>query len=224
MTRIVVVDDEPQIRRTLATNLRARGFEVELADSGEAALVTIATCKPDLVLLDLGLPGIDGVDVIVEVRRNSEVPIVVLSVRDLETDKVRALDAGADDYVTKPFGIDELLARVRAALRRRGGVPELRVVDVEHLHIDLDRKVAQVDAEPVHLTRIEWRIVEVLVTNAGRLVNQKDLLQQVWGPEYGTETNYLRVYLTQLRRKLEVDPARPRHFITETGMGYRFVP
>ncbi len=224
MTRIVVVDDEPQIRRTLATNLRARGFEVELAESGEAALVAIATCKPDLVLLDLGLPGIDGVDVIIEVRRSSEVPIVVLSVRDLETDKVRALDAGADDYVTKPFGIDELLARVRAALRRRGGVPEVRVVDVEHLHIDLDRKVAQVDAEPVHLTRIEWRIVEVLVTNAGRLVNQKDLLQQVWGPEYGTETNYLRVYLTQLRRKLEVDPARPRHFITETGMGYRFVP
>lgn len=224
MTLIVVVDDEPQIRRTLATNLRARGFDVELADSGEAALVLIASCNPDLVLLDLGLPGIDGVDVILEVRLTSDVPIVVLSVRDLEPDKVRALDAGADDYVSKPFGIDELLARVRAGLRRRGGLPELRVVDAEHLHVDLDRKVAAINTVPVHLTRIEWRIVEVLVSNAGRLVNQRDLLQQVWGPEYGTETNYLRVYLTQVRRKLEVDPARPRHFITETGMGYRFMP
>ncbi|CAB5027253.1 MAG: response regulator [Actinobacteria bacterium] len=224
MTLIVVVDDEPQIRRTLATNLRARGFDVELADSGEVALTLIRSCKPDLVLLDLGLPGIDGVDVIREVRLTSDVPIVVLSVRDLEPDKVRALDAGADDYVTKPFGIDELLARVRAALRRRVGVPELRVVDGERLRLDLDHKVATIDMVPVHLTRIEWHIVEVLVSNAGRLVSQRDLLQQVWGPEYGTETNYLRVYLTQVRRKLELDPARPRHFITETGMGYRFVP
>ena len=224
MTRILVVDDEPQIRRTLATNLRARGMDVDLAASGEEALDLLAARPPDLVLLDLGLPGIDGVRVIELTRRSSDVPIVVLSVRDLETDKVRALDAGADDYVTKPFGIDELLARVRAALRRRTGVPERRDFRTDRLHIDLDRMSATVLGEPVHLTRLEWRIVEVLVTNAGRLVSQKDLLQQVWGPQYETETNYLRVYLTQLRRKLEADPARPVHFITETGMGYRFVP
>jgi two-component system, OmpR family, KDP operon response regulator KdpE len=221
--RILVVDDEPQIRRTLATNLRARGIEVDLAASGEEALDLAAARPVDLVLLDLGLPGIDGVAVIRELRRTTDVPIVVLSVRDLELDKVRALDAGADDYVTKPFGIEELLARVRAALRRRGGAPEIRVVDTDHLHIDLDRSVVLVDGAPVHLTRLEWRIVDVLVSSAGRLVSQKDLLQQVWGPQYATETNYLRVYMTQLRRKLELDPSRPRHFITETGMGYRFV-
>ena len=223
MTRILVVDDEPQIRRTLATNLRAGGFDVELAETGEAALAIIAAKPLDLVLLDLGLPGIDGIEVITAVRRTNDLPIVVLSVRDLESEKVRALDAGADDYVTKPFGIDELFARVRAALRRRGAHAEMRVVNAEHLQIDLDRKVVLVDSVQAHLTRIEWLIVEVLVTNAGRLVSQKDLLRQVWGPEYSTETNYLRVYLTQIRRKLEVDSARPRHFITETGMGYRFV-
>ena len=223
MTRILVVDDEPQIRRTLATNLRAGGFDVELAETGEAALAIIGAKPLDLVLLDLGLPGIDGVEVITAVRRTNDLPIVVLSVRDLESEKVRALDAGADDYVTKPFGIDELFARVRAALRRRGATAEMRVVNAEHLAIDLDRKVVLVDGVQAHLTRIEWLIVEVLVTNAGRLVSQKDLLRQVWGPEYSTETNYLRVYLTQIRRKLEVDSARPRHFITETGMGYRFV-
>jgi len=223
MTRILVVDDEPQIRRTLATNLRAGGFDVELAETGEAALAIIAAKPLDLVLLDLGLPGIDGIQVITAVRRTNDLPIVVLSVRDLESEKVRALDAGADDYVTKPFGIDELFARVRAALRRRGGAAEMRVVNADHLQIDLDRKVVLVDNVQAHLTRIEWLIVEVLVTNAGRLVSQKDLLRQVWGPEYSTETNYLRVYLTQIRRKLEVDSARPRHFITETGMGYRFV-
>ena len=224
MTRILVVDDEPQIRRIVATNLRARGMDVDLAASGEEALQLLDTRPPDLMLLDLGLPGIDGVRVIEVTRQRSDVPIVVLSVRDLEADKVRALDAGADDYVTKPFGIDELLARVRAALRRHAGAAEVRVYRTDRLHIDLDKKAVWVDSAPVHLTRLEWRIVEVLVTNAGRLVSQKDLLQQVWGPQYATETNYLRVYLTHLRRKLEVDPSRPRHFMTETGMGYRFVP
>jgi len=224
MTRILVVDDEPQIRRTLATNLRARSIEVDLAATGAEAVALVASRPHDLVLLDLGLPDMDGVRVIEEIRRTSDVPIVVVSVREREADKVRALDAGADDYVTKPFGIDELLARVSAALRRRSGATEPRVITTDRLVIDLDRHVVTAEGVPVHLTRLEWRMVEVLVTNAGRLVSRRDLLQQVWGPQYATETNYLRVYLAQLRRKLEADPARPRHFLTETGMGYRFVP
>jgi DNA-binding response OmpR family regulator len=224
VTRVLVVDDEPQIRRTLATNLRARAIEVDLAASGEEALELAATRAHDAVILDLGLPGIDGIEVIERLRLTSQIPIIVLSVRELERDKVRALDAGADDYVTKPFGIDELLARLRAALRRRSPGLEPKVVESERLRIDLDAKQVLVEQLPVHLTRIEWSLVEVLVRNAGRLVSQRELLQQVWGPQYGTESNYLRVYMTQLRRKLEADPARPRHFITETGMGYRFVP
>jgi DNA-binding response OmpR family regulator len=160
-----------------------------------------------------------------ELRRwDALVPIIMLTARSQETDKIRGLDAGADDYVTKPFGIDELLARLRAALRRRSPGLEPKVVESERLRIDLDAKQVLVEQLPVHLTRIEWSLVEVLVRNAGRLVSQRELLQQVWGPQYGTESNYLRVYMTQLRRKLEADPARPRHFITETGMGYRFVP
>jgi two-component system KDP operon response regulator KdpE len=224
MTRILVVDDEPQILRTLATNLRARGIEVDLAANAAEALSSLAASRPDLVLLDLGLPDMDGVDLILAIRAANDVPIVVVSVREREADKVRALDAGADDYVTKPFGIDELLARVRAALRRHTGATEPRTITTDRLVIDLDRHVVTVEGEPVHLTRLEWRMVEVLVASSGRLVSRTDLLQQVWGPQYATETHYLRVYLAQLRRKLEVDPARPRHFLTETGMGYRFVP
>ncbi|HEV8297022.1 MAG TPA: response regulator [Acidimicrobiales bacterium] len=223
MTRVLVVDDEPHIRRTLATNLRARQLEVDLAASGEEALALAVSNPPDIVILDLGLPGIDGVEVIERLRVDTSVPIIVLSVREQEADKVRALDAGADDYVTKPFGIDELLARLRAALRRQPAVPETQVIASDRLRIDLDAKQVHVNGELVHLTRLEWSLVDVLVRNAGRLVSQRELLQQVWGPQYGTETNYLRVYMTQLRRKLESDPARPRHFLTETGMGYRFV-
>ena len=224
MSCVLVVDDEPQIRRTLATNLRARSFEVILASSGEEALTVAAAHPPDVVILDLGLPGIDGITVIERLRERSNVPIIVLSVRENEVDKVRALDVGADDYVTKPFGMDELLARLRAALRRHMPEPAASVIESDRLRVDLTAKQVLVDGEPVHLTRIEWSLVEVLVRNAGRLVSSRELLQQVWGPQYGTETNYLRVYMTQLRRKLESNPARPRHFLTETGMGYRFVP
>jgi two-component system KDP operon response regulator KdpE len=221
---VLVVDDEPQIRRTLATNLRARSFEVVLASTGEEALMLAATRPPDVVILDLGLPGIDGITVIERLREHSKVPIIVLSVRENEADKVRALDVGADDYVIKPFGMDELLARLRAALRRNTPQADTPVIEGDRLQVDLHTKQVRVDGEPVHLTRIEWSLVEVLVRNAGRLVTSRELLQQVWGPQYGTETNYLRVYMTQLRRKLESNPARPRHFLTETGMGYRFVP
>ena len=224
MTCVLVVDDEPQIRRTLATNLRARGFEVVLASSGEEALLLAATQPPDVVILDLGLPGIDGITVIERLRTQSNVPVIVLSVREQEADKVRALDVGADDYVTKPFGMDELLARLRAALRRHSSEPDTMGSEGARLRVDLRAKQVLVDGEPVHLTRIEWSLVEVLARNAGRLVTSRELLQQVWGPQYGTETNYLRVYMTQLRRKLEANPARPRHFLTETGMGYRFMP
>jgi two-component system, OmpR family, KDP operon response regulator KdpE len=224
MTRVHVVDDEPQIRRALATNLRARDYDVELAETGEAALVIAARKHPEVVILDLGLPGIDGVEVIRGLRGWTSVPIIVLSVREAEQDKVAALDAGADDYVTKPFGMDELLARLRAALRRTAPGEEAAVVETDDFTVDLTAKrVTTADAE-VRLTPTEWHIVEVLVRNAGKLVTQRQLLQEVWGPQYEKETNYLRVYLAQIRAKLEPDPARPRYFITEARMGYRFEP
>jgi len=224
MTRILAVDDEPQILRALATNLRARGYEIDLAETGEAALATAARKHPDLVILDLGLPGIDGVEVIRGLRGWTKVPIIVLSVREAERDKVAALDAGADDYVTKPFGMDELLARLRAALRRTAPSEEQAVVETEHFSVDLAAKRVTTSDGEVRLTPTEWHIVEMLVRNAGKLVTQRQLLQEVWGPQYEKETNYLRVYLAQIRGKLEPDPARPRHFITEARMGYRFEP
>jgi two-component system KDP operon response regulator KdpE len=223
MTRILVVDDEPQLLRALATNLKARGYEVDQAATGEAALMLAASHHPDLVVLDLGLPGIDGLEVIAGLRGWSEVPIVVLSVREREADKVAALDAGADDYVTKPFGMDELLARLRAALRR--GAPaskEEAIVTTADFSVDLAAKRVSRDSEEVRLTPTEWEIVEILVRSEGRLVTQRQLLKAVWGPQYEKETNYLRVYLAQIRRKLEPDPARPRYFLTEPRMGYRF--
>jgi two-component system KDP operon response regulator KdpE len=177
-----------------------------------------------VVLLDLGLPGIDGVEVIRGIRGWSEVPIVVLSARHQSTSKVEALDVGADDYVTKPFGMDELLARLRAALRRAPGAEQDPHVEAEGFTIDLDTKRVVRDGSEVHLTPKEWDIVEVLVRNPGRLVSQRQLLHDVWGPEYGTETEYLRVLMARVRRKLEADHSRPRHFITEPGMGYRFEP
>jgi two-component system KDP operon response regulator KdpE len=224
VTRVLVVDDEPQILRGLGTNLRARGYDVDTAADGEQALDLAARRRPDAVILDLGLPGIDGVEVIRGLRAWSTMPIVVLSVRDQERDKVRALDAGADDYVTKPFGMDELLARLRAAIRRSTPADEAVVVTTSAFTVDLGAKrVTTVDGD-VRLTPTEWQLVELLVRHPGKLLSQRQLLQEVWGPRYEDETNYLRVYMAQIRRKLEPDPARPRFFITEPGMGYRFEP
>jgi two-component system KDP operon response regulator KdpE len=223
MSRVLIVDDEPQILRALRTNLRARDYEVDLAQTGEEGLELAARHRPDLVILDLGLPGIDGVEVIKGIRGWSEVPILVLSVREREQDKVAALDAGADDYVTKPFGMDELLARMRAALRRTApGEDGEPVVETPDFKIDLQAKrVTNADGD-VRLTPTEWAMVEVLVRNPGKLVTHREMLQEVWGPGYERETNYLRLYMTQIRRKLEPDPSRPRYFLTEPGMGHRF--
>ena len=225
MTRVLVVDDEPQILRGLRTNLVARGYEVDSAPDGEAALDLAAQHRPDIVILDLGLPGIDGVEVIRGLRTWTAVPIIVLSAREQESEKVDALDAGADDFVTKPFGMGELLARVRAS-ERRAVTPDAEeaVVRTKAFTVDLAaKKVIGGDETAVRLTPTEWHLVEILVRHPGKLVSQRQLLQEVWGPRYEEETNYLRVYMAQLRRKLEPDPAHPRHLITEPGMGYRFV-
>ncbi|MFG2621467.1 response regulator [Streptomyces sp. NPDC048507] len=226
MTRVLVVDDEPQIVRALVINLKARKYEVDAAADGAQALELAAARHPDVVVLDLGLPDMDGVEVIRGLRGWTRVPILVLSARHSSDEKVEALDAGADDYVTKPFGMDELLARLRAAVRRAepaaGAGGDEVVVETEGFTVDLAAKKAVREGRDVRLTPTEWHLLEVLVRAAGKLVSQKQLLQEVWGPSYGTETNYLRVYMAQLRRKLEADPSHPRHFITEPGMGYRF--
>ncbi|MCX5581929.1 response regulator [Streptomyces erythrochromogenes] len=226
MTRVLVVDDEPQIVRALVINLKARKYEVDAAADGASALELAAARHPDVVVLDLGLPDMDGVEVIKGLRGWTRVPILVLSARHSSDEKVEALDAGADDYVTKPFGMDELLARLRAAVRRAepsaGSGEDEVVVATEGFTVDLAAKKAVREGRDVRLTPTEWHLLEVLVRNGGKLVSQKQLLQEVWGPSYGTETNYLRVYMAQLRRKLEADPSHPRHFITEPGMGYRF--
>ena len=224
MTRILVVDDEPQIRRALRANLVAREFVVDTAGSGEDALALANRHHPDAVILDLGLPGIDGIDVVRGLRGWTEVPIIILSARDAERDKVAALDAGADDYVTKPFAVNELLARLRAALRRSPVAGSVDVIETDAFTIDLGAKRVTRGGAEVRLTPTEWHVVEVLIRNAGKLVSQRRLLQEVWGPAYETETNYLRLYLAQIRRKLEPEPSRPRHFVTEPGMGYRFEP
>jgi two-component system KDP operon response regulator KdpE len=219
--RVLVVDDEPPLLRALATNLRARGYTVDVAPTGEEALTLAARHRPDAVVLDLGLPGISGIEVIEGLRGWTAVPVIILSARGAERDKVAALDAGADDYVTKPFGMDELLARLRAALRRNAPAPESALVETPDFTVDLAAKrVRGADGE-VRLTPTEWGLVEVLVRNAGKLVSQRQLLQDVWGPQYGDETNYLRVHMAHIRRKLEPEPSRPRYFITEPGMGYR---
>jgi len=220
-----VVDDEVQILKTLRTNLRARGYEVLTAADGESALSLAAREHPDVVILDLGLPGMDGIEVISGLRGWSEVPIIVLSAREQEGDKVLALDAGADDYVTKPFGMDELLARLRAAVRR-GTVSkdEQPLVETSHFSIDLASKKVKVSGESVRLTPTEWHLVELLIRNPRKLLTQGYLLKEVWGPQYSGESDYLRVYMAQIRRKLEPNAAHPRYFITEPGMGYRFEP
>ena len=224
MIRVLVVDDEAQILRALAVNLRARDFEVDTAETGADALRLASTHHPDAVVLDLGLPDIDGVEVIQGLRGWTSVPILVLTVRDQEPQKVAALDAGADDYITKPFGMEELLARLRAALRRSQPAEEEAVVETTDFVVDLTAKVVMRDDAEIRLTPTEWHLVEILVRNPGRLISQRQLLQEVWGPTYGEETNYLRVFMAQIRRKLEPDPSDPKYFITEPGMGYRFEP
>lgn len=228
MSRILVVDDELPIRRALIANLTARGYDVDAAATGEEALQLAAARHPDLVLLDLGLPKMDGLEVIAGLRGWSAVPIIVLSAREQESEKVAALDAGADDYVTKPFGMDELMARLRVALRRHHPEPESPVVATPHFRLDLaDRSAAIIggirDCEDPKLTPTEWSIVEFLVRHPGRLVTQRQLLQHIWGAPVEMDTNLLRVHLTHIRRKLEPDPSRPRYFITEPRMGYRFL-
>ncbi|WP_407568229.1 response regulator transcription factor [Arsenicicoccus dermatophilus] len=225
MTRILVVDDEPAILRTLRINLRARGYEVETVTGGRDALATMQDAPADLVILDLGLPDLDGVEVLRRLRRESDVPVVVLSARHGSDDKVEALDEGADDYVTKPFGADELMARVRAALRRgsAGRHTGLAPVEAAGVRLDFDAAQATRDGRPVRLTPTEWRLLAALARRPGALVSHADLLEAVWGPGYGRELHYLRVYANQIRRKLETDPSAPQLLVTDPGLGYRLV-
>ena len=226
MTRVLICDDDTQLLRALRINLTARGYTVLTAADGRTALRAAAERHPDVVVLDLGLPDLDGTDVITELRTFTRAPIIVLSARTDSTDKVQALDRGADDYVTKPFGVEELMARLRAAVRRAtatvaAGQAETPLQAGE-LTIDLAAKIVCRDDRQVRLTPTEWSILELLARNAGRLVSRSELLQHIWGPIERKETSYLRVYIAQLRQKLEPDPAHPRHLITEAGMGYRF--
>ncbi|MFE7171475.1 response regulator [Streptomyces sp. NPDC057616] len=225
MTRVLVVEDDPQLVRALVINMQARQYGVDAAPDGATALRLAATRRPDVVILDLGLPDMDGVDVIKALRGWTRVPVLVLSARRASDEKVAALDAGADDYITKPFSVAELMARLRAAVRRNEEsflVPETTLVKTDEFTIDLLAKKASRGSRDVRLTPTEWHLLEILVTNPGRLVTQKHLLQAVWGVSRSDKTNYLRVYMAQLRRKLEADPAHPRYLITEPGMGYRF--
>ena len=224
MTRVLVVEDEGQIARALQINLRVHGYQAVTVSSGEAALEEAAATPADIVVLDLGLPGMDGVDVIRRLREWTSVPIIVLSARHAAEDKVEALDAGADDYVTKPFGLEELLARLRAAARRGTARPEPPRVQTAEFSVDLAARRVVRDGKDVRLTPTEWSILALLVRQPGTLVTQRELLTQVWGPAYAKEAQYLRVYMAQLRRKLERDPSNPRHLRTEAGIGYRFDP
>jgi two-component system KDP operon response regulator KdpE len=224
MSRILVVDDDDQLRRALRINLAARHYEVLTAADATTALTMAGHTPPDLALVDLGLPDLDGVDVVRGLRGWTTIPIIVLSARDDQAGKVEALDAGADDYVTKPFGMDELLARIRAALRRAAPEPGAAVVTTPDFTIDLAAKRLTTATGDVRLTPTEWHMLEVLARHPDKLVAQKQLLREVWGPAYENETNYLRVHLANLRRKIEPDPSRPRYLITEPGIGYRFTP
>jgi len=225
MTRILVVDDEPQIVRALRINLRVRNYDVETAPDGASALRAASHHHPDLVVLDLGLPDMEGAEVIRGLRGWTSVPIIVLSGRADSRDKVDALDAGADDYITKPFGIDELLARIRAVTRRTQSPGDLvATVTIGRHTIDLSARSVTGGPAEVRLTPTEWQLLEHLLRHPGKLLSQRSLLRDVWGPQYLTETNYLRQYMARLRRKLETDPTHPRHLLTEPGMGYRFRP
>jgi len=224
VTFILVVDDEPHIVRTLRINLRARDYDVESAGDGRSALQIMAERTPDVVVLDLGLPDMDGVDVLRRIRETSTVPVVVLSARQDSDDKVEALDAGADDYVTKPFGMDEFMARVRAAARRSANTAEPPpTVSTADFVLDFGNYRATRGEQEIHLTPTEWRLLSALAATPGHLVTHEALLRAAWGPSYGRESNYLRVYANQLRRKLEPDTGRPRYLITEPGIGYRFM-
>ena len=222
MTRVLVVDDEPQILRALQTSLRGAGYEVDTATTGEQALAAAAIRPPDAVILDLMLPDARGTDVCRELRAWSSVPVIVLSVVDGESEKVAALDAGADDYVTKPFGVEELLARLRAALRRVDPTPE-PVYEIGDLRVDLEAREVTFAGAPVQLTPHEFDLLRLLARHEGKLLTHKAILQEVWGQAYADESHYLHVYVSQLRRKLEPDPARPRYILTEPGVGYRLV-
>lgn len=221
---VLVVEDDPPIRRALNASLRQAGYRVLISGDGSTALDVVEADRPDAVILDLGLPGIDGLDVIRALRTQSKVPIVVLSARAEEEDKVGALDLGADDYVQKPFGMPELLARTRAAIRRGSGENAQHTVALDGVVIDLRAKSVTRDGDAIHLTPTEWKILEYLVVHRGRLVGHTELLRAVWGPQYGNETNYLRVYSAQLRKKLERDPSHPRLITTAPGLGLRFGP
>jgi two-component system, OmpR family, KDP operon response regulator KdpE len=224
MTRILVVDDEPQIVRALRINLRARHYDVDTAPDGASALRAASHHHPDLVVLDLGLPDMEGAEVIRGLRGWTSIPIIVLSGRAGSRDKVDALDAGADDYITKPFGVDELLARIRAVTRRAQNAETVPVVTIGSHTIDLAARSITGGDTDVRLTPTEWQLLEHLLRHPGKLLSQRALLHDVWGPQYLTETNYLRQYMARLRRKLEADPTHPRHLLTEPGMGYRFRP
>lgn len=222
MKSVLVVDDEPQLVRALQINLEAEGYTVTTAADGAKALRSAASHPPDVLVLDLGLPDMDGTEVIRRLRAWTELPIIVLSARHGSSDKVDALDAGADDYVTKPFGLDELLARLRAVERRSWPVREGAIVEAGDLQIDLMAATVSRAGQRIRLTPREWGVLQLLVENRGRLISQQQILNDVWGPAYEKETHYLRIYIGQLRRKLEEDPAKPRHLITEPGLGYRF--
>ncbi|WP_286259675.1 response regulator [Streptomyces graminofaciens] len=224
MTRILVVDDDPHLLRALTIALNARGYHTSPAPDATAALQAAATTAPDLAVIDLGLPDLDGINIIESLRGWSTAPIIVLSARHDETAKINALDAGADDYVTKPFGMGELLARIRAALRRAAPADEQPLITTAAFTIDLAAKRVTTGGGEIRLTPTEWHLLETLVRNPGRLVTQRQLLHEVWGPRYEKETNYLRVHLANLRRKLEPVPSNPRYLITEPGIGYRFTP
>ena len=221
--RILVIDDEPQIRRFLRVALIAHGYMIHEASSGEDGLRMAVTTHPDLVVLDLGLPDIDGVEVARRLREWSKVPIIILSVREQENEKIAILDAGADDYVTKPFGMGELLARIRVALRHAEGASEEPVLTLGGLVIDRARRLVKAGGQTVRLTPTEYELLKTLAINPGRVMTNKQLLKAVWGPGYEGETHYLRVYMGQLRRKIEADPSRPEHIITEPGVGYRLL-
>ncbi|MFE5838554.1 response regulator [Arthrobacter sp. NPDC056493] len=224
MTGVLVVDDDQHLLKALRITLQAHGYTVETAADGETALIAASRNPPGVVVLDLGLPDMDGAAVLRELRRWSTAPVLVLSARHGSSDKVDALDAGADDYITKPFGLEELLARLRALLRRAPEATESSTVDTPEFSVDLGRRMVTRNGEPVRLTPTEWSILELLVRNPGKLITQQQILASVWGPAYEKEANYLRVYMAQLRRKLEADTGNPRHLLTEAGVGYRFRP